>query len=447
MRVLLISTYELGHQPLHVASPAAALSGRGHEVRARDVAVERLLPADLEWAQAVAISVPMHTAMRLGVRLAERIKEARPELPLCLYGLYAPLGEDLTAARAADYVIGGEYEPALLAWAASLEGGRNPRGSVTEVSRSHFLTPRRDLLPPLDTYARLEVKGERRLAGYVEASHGCAHECAHCPIPVVYGGRMRLVPRPVVLEDIEQLVAAGARHITFGDPDFMNGWRHSLLLVREVHERFPFLTFDCTVKVEHILEREELWEELASLGCLFVVSAVELVDDVILELLDKGHTAVDARRAVDVLRRAGIEMRPSFLPFTPWTAVSDVLEVLDFVVEKDLIGNVDPVQYSIRLLLPQGSLLLDVPEIRPHLGPYDPESLSYAWMPQHPETDDLHKELARLAEAAAAANEHPGQTFLSIYRAVSEACGKSSGPAIEPGSLEGRPRLTEPWFC
>jgi len=91
VRVLLISTYELGHQPLHVASPAAALLAAGHEVRCLDLSVEQLEPEPVEWAQAVGISVPMHTALRLGVRMMDRIRAINPGCHLCVYGLYASL--------------------------------------------------------------------------------------------------------------------------------------------------------------------------------------------------------------------------------------------------------------------------------------------------------------------------------------------------------------------
>ena len=204
-------------------------------------------------------------------------------------------------------------------------------------------------------------------------------------MPAVYDGRIRIVGQDVVLADIAHLVAIGARHITFGDPDFLNGVRHSLRIVRAMHERFPDLTFDCTTKVEHILQHERVWAELAGAGCLFVVSALEGVNDEILERLDKGHTPEQASRAIALLRAHGIEIRPSFLPFTPWTTLDDVLDILDFVAEHDLIGNVDPVQYTIRLLLPEGSLLLDHPELEAHLGPYDPELLTYTWTAADPE--------------------------------------------------------------
>ena len=63
--------------------------------------------------------------------------------------------------------------------------------------------------------------------------------------------------------------------------------------------------------------------------------------------------------------------------------------------------------------------------------------------------DELQAELSALVERDAAAAEPIGATFLKIYRLVLEAAGRS-GPlpaTIAAGSVEGRPRLTEPWFC
>jgi radical SAM superfamily enzyme YgiQ (UPF0313 family) len=436
MRVLLVSTYELGHQPLHVASPAAALRAAGHEVRCLDLSVEQWDPALADWADRAAFSVPMHTAMRLAMRAAQALKRARPELPVCFYGLYAPVSRDLTLGRLADRVIAGEYERALVAWAGTAEPGPE-----LDLARQRFEKPARDLLPPLERYAHLALGGEERLVGYVEASHGCVHTCRHCPVPTVYDGRIRIVGADSVLADIEQLVAMGARHITFGDPDFLNGRKHSLAVVRAMHERFPDLTFDCTVKVEHVLEFPQVWPELARSGCLFVVTAMECVNDAILERLDKGHSAHDAADAIALLREHGIEPRPSFMPFTPWTTLDDLVELLDFVAEHDLVGNVDPVQYTIRLLLPEGSLLLDHPDMQPYLGAYDAERLSWAWSAADPAMDELQARLAALVEGAAATAEDPARTYERIRAEV------GADAQIEAGSVEGRPRLTEPWFC
>ena len=449
--MLLVSTYELGHQPVHVASPAAALLAAGHEVRTLDLSVQPWDPDALGWADAVAFSVPMHTAMRLARSAAAAVRRERPEMPICLYGLYAGVSHELTLAGLADRVIGGEYEPELRAWVDGLADRRSPPAHHATVARgrSSFEVPARQLLPPLERYAHLAQGGDERLVGGVEASHGCASRCRHCPLPSVYDGHFRAVPAEIVLADVAQLVDAGARHITFADPDFLNGAQHSLRVVRGMHRRYPDVTFDCTTKVELILRHRGLWAELAASGCLFVVSALECVNDGILARLDKGHSAADAAEAVELLRGHGIELRPSFLPFTPWTTLADLVELVDFVAAHDLIGNVDPVHYTIRLLLPEGSLLLDHPDLAPYLGPYDPERLSYTWACADPAVDALQRELAALVEAGVGSGEPPGALYLAVSAAVRRAAGEPFPPEglIPAGSTEGRPRLTEPWFC
>ena len=456
MRVLLISTYELGHQPLHVASPAGALRRTGHEVRCLDLSVQPWEPDALDWAQAVGFSVPMHTAMRLALNAARRVRRERPRLPICFYGLYATVSHELVTGELQGRAIAGEYEPALVAWASGLANpGALPRACeqpVIHLQRGNFDQPARELLPPLERYARLAVGGEERLVGYVEASHGCVHRCRHCPVPAVYDGRIRVVQAESVLRDIERLVAMGARHITFGDPDFLNGRRHSAGIVRALHERFPALTFDCTTKVEHVLEHADVWEDMAASGCLFVVSALECVNDEILARLDKGHTTEEAVLAIELLREQAIETRPSFMPFTPWSTPRDVLDIVDFVATHDLVANVDPIQYTIRLLVPEGCLLLEREDLREHLGPYDAERLSYPWRSADPAADRLQGRLSALVEQSVAAQESAGLAFSRIRAAVREAAGETPDgdavcEAIPMGSTEGRPRLTEPWFC
>ncbi len=456
VRVLLISTYELGHQPLHVASPARALQRAGHEVRCLDLSVQPWDPDALAWAQAIGFSVPMHTAMRLALSAARRIRREYPELPICLYGLYAAVSHELVVGEFADRVIAGEYEPGLVSWIDSLTRTDTvPSASeqpIVQLARGTFGLPARELLPGLEHYARLAVGGQERLVGYVEASHGCVHRCRHCPVPAVYDGRIRIVQTDTVLRDIERLVDMGAAHITFGDPDFLNGKRHSLAIVRELHERFPTLTFDVTTKVEHVLEHAEVWPEMAASGCLFVVSALESVNDVILARLDKGHNTAQALLAIALLREHGIEIRPSFMPFTPWTTPRDVLDIVEFVAAQDMVANVDPVQYTIRLLVPDGSLLLQRADLREHLGRYDPERLSYPWRSADPCADRLQGVLSALVQQSLAARRPIGAVFARIRAAVREAAGEPptevpEDDAIAIASTEGRPRLTEAWFC
>jgi radical SAM superfamily enzyme YgiQ (UPF0313 family) len=462
--LLLVSCYELGHQPLALALPLGFLERAGFAPDALDIAVESFDPAKVEQARFVAVSVPMHTALRLGVRVAERVREINPGAVVCFYGLYAALNADYLLEHGADYCIGGEVEGPLVALLEALEahdaapdGNGGARlldvdGVIRRVGaarpflrRLPFAPPSRKALPALDRYARLEHRGESRVAGYVEASRGCLHLCTHCPIPPVYGGRFFIVPEEVVLDDVRRQVAAGATHITFGDPDFLNGPGHALRVVRAIHAEFPQLTFDVTTKVEHILKRGGVLPELGCLGCLFLVSAVESLSDTVLGILEKDHTRADVEEAIRVVRAAGIAPRPTWVPFTPWTTLGDYLEMLAFIEEYGLIDHVDPVQYTIRLLVPPGSYLLRRPEMTMHLGPLDQASFSYRWAHPDPRMDRLQKAIGVLVEKDVQAGVDPGETF---YRVWSLAAGRKPGaaPELPPGRLRA-PRLSEPWFC
>jgi radical SAM superfamily enzyme YgiQ (UPF0313 family) len=457
--ILLVSCYELGHQPLAAASPLGFLRRAGFAPDALDIAVDPFDPAKIERARFVGISVPMHTALRLGMRVAHRVREIRPDAVICFYGLYAALNADYLLEHGADYCIGGECEAPLVALAEALQGhnGKAPVVAVEGVlqrsvpaqpflRRLSFALPLRDALPPLTKYAWLEHRGQRRTVGYVEASRGCLHLCTHCPIPPVYGGRFFVVPEDVILEDIRQQVRAGAQHITFGDPDFLNGPGHALSVVRAMHAEFPDLTFDITTKVEHILKRGSILPELGRLGCLFAISAVESVSDTVLAVLEKNHTRADIEEAVRVLRSAGIAPRPTWVAFTPWTTLGDYLDMLAFIEENGLIDNVDPVQYTIRLLVPPGSYLLKRPEMQAHLGRLDQASFSYLWTHPDPHLDRLQKRVSALVEKDVHAGEDPAKTF---YRVWSLAAGRNPltlVPALAP-DRDRAPRLSEPWFC
>jgi hypothetical protein len=255
-----------------------------------------------------------------------------------------------------------------------------------------------------------------------------------------------VIPEEIVVADIRRQVAAGATHITFGDPDFLNGPGHSLSVVRAMHAEFPGLTFDITTKVEHLRKRGAVLPELGNLGCLFVVSAVESVSELVLTILEKHHTRADIVEALAIVRAAGIVPRPTWVPFTPWTTRGDYLDMLEFIEEHRLIDHVDPVQYAIRLLVPPGSYLLKRPEMTPHLGPLDQASFSYRWAHPDPRMDRLQKEVSALVEKDVAAGRDSAATF---YRVWSLAAGRNPDAAapVLPPDRERAPRLTETWFC
>jgi radical SAM superfamily enzyme YgiQ (UPF0313 family) len=452
--ILLVACYELGHQPLGVAWAAAFLEAQGFAPAVLDVSVEPFDPEKVARARVVVVSVPMHTALRVGVAVIARVRAVNPGCHVVAHGLYAQLNAEYLLAHGVDSVIGGETEAPLVALVEQLETSPGPakpapHPAAPHLARLRFPVPSRAALPALKQYARLERDGRHELVGYVEASRGCKHLCRHCPIPPVYGGRFFAVPLDVVLADVRQQVEAGASHVTIGDPDFLNGPRHALAVARGIHAAFPHVSFDVTAKVEHLLRHRPMLPELRTLGCAFVVSAVESLSDTVLAHLAKGHTRADVVAVVRVMREAGIPLRPTWVAFTPWTTLDDYRAMLDFVEAEDLVDAVDPVQYSLRLLVPPGSLLVTHPPMRPYLGPLVESAFSHAWTHPDPRMDALQAEVARLVEAAEA-HADDAETFARV-RALAD--GVAGGPTRRLPPVRGHrdrprtPRLTEPWFC
>jgi len=428
VRILLLSTYEMGRQPFGLASPAAWLRGEGHSVDVIDLSRDPLAPDLVQRADGIALYLPMHTATVLALELLPRLRRLNPKGRLAAYGLYAPVNAARLRQAGVDAILGGEFEQGLVRWA------RGDGAPEVSLERQRFVVPDRSGLPAPDRYAQVQGDGAPRIAGYTEATRGCKHLCRHCPVVPVYGGAFRIVQRDVVLADIRQQVASGAEHITFGDPDFLNGPGHAIALVEALHREFPRLTYDVTIKIEHLLRHRALLPILKRTGCAFVTSAVESVDDAVLERFAKNHTRADFFTAVALVREVGLPLSPTFVAFTPWTTRAGYCELLRTVADLGLVENVAPVQYAIRLLVPAGSLLIGWLD----LEPFDAARLVYPW--RHPDAgmDRLAGEIHGIAQGRGSRRE----IFEQVWAAAHE---RSFDLVLADRATV--PYLNEPWYC
>lgn len=494
--ILLISTYEMGRQPFGLASPAAWLRQAGFEVRCLDLSLDSLDVEAVRAAGLVAFYVPMHMGTRMAVPVIAQVHQINPDAHLCCYGLYAPVSTDYLCRLGVDTLLGGEFEAGLVALAQRISesaNGRTRRESVANgqdvrrgnkkgqggrgteeqgsnecgnnhalrnthyapplisLDRQSFLPPDRTGLPGLSRYAHLVTgSGSQRVVGYTEASRGCKHFCRHCPIVPVYSGRFRIVQHEVVLADIRQQVAAGAEHITFGDPDFFNGPGHAMPLVTALHEEFPTLTYDVTIKVEHLLKHAGHLPKLKDTGCLFITSAVESFDERILGIFDKGHSREDFITALTLCRQAGLLLAPTFVAFTPWTTLAGYRAFLAEIVRLGLVDQVSPIQCAIRLLIPPGSKLLELPEVEDLVEGRDEAKLSYIWRSADPRVDALQHDLEILVQRCAGQHIPRREVFRRVWERAYQGVGDPAGRVPFPELPEAAgfvPYLTEPWYC
>lgn len=463
-RVLLISTYDLGRQPFGLASPAAWLRRAGHEVTCADLTRTRLADDDVRAASLIGFFLPMHTATRLALPVIDRVRALHPAAQIVAYGLYAPLNADLLRRHGVATILGPEFEQDLVSVAQAVSPGTPlpaprptlgaPRATSSgeglpdesaPIPRLHFIAPDRTGLPPLTAYASLQDGARRKVVGYTEASRGCKHRCRHCPIVPVYDGRFRIVAADVVVADVAAQVAAGAEHITFGDPDFLNGPKHALAVIEAVHAAFPGITYDVTIKVEHLLAHADMLPRLRDTGCAFVTSAVESIDDDVLAALEKGHTGADFERVVALFEDTGLQLSPTFVAFTPWTTPARYCAFLEAIDRLGLVEAVAPIQYAIRLLIPEGSRMLELSEVRARIDHYDPRTLTHIWRHADPAVDALQRHLEQLAGARL--NAPRREFFARVWNEAHAAAGLAA-PARRPLlSRAAVPYLDEPWYC
>jgi radical SAM superfamily enzyme YgiQ (UPF0313 family) len=454
MNIVLISTYELGRQPFGLVSPAAWLRKRGHEVRCFDLTRQSLDESAVRDAGLIAIYLPMHTATRLASQLIPSLRQQNPGAHVCCYGLYAPMNAEYLRTLGVTTILGGEFENGLVHLADRLSAvdgdvSTTQLEPLVSLERLQFEVPDRSGMPALEKYAHLVIPGDGyRVVGSTEASRGCKHLCRHCPIVPVYKGVFRIVSREVVLEDIRRQVAAGAQHISFGDPDFFNGIRHAMELVEAFHGEFPHITYDVTIKIEHLRKYQKHVPRLRDTGCLFVISAVESVDDKILALLDKGHTREDFLHVARTFHSLGMTLHPTFVPLTPWTTMEGYLDLLRVLAAEELVENVAPIQLGIRLLIPEGSRLLELDEVNRLVGAFDAKSLVYPWKNVDPRLDELSEAVQAIAAESDRRKESRFVAFGRIWQAAHEMAGATAPELCSTKTSHVPvPFLSEPWYC
>src|SRR5262249_36175132 len=199
------------------------------------------------------------------------------------------------------------------------------------------------------------------------------------------------------------------------------------------------------IKVEHLLKHRDLVPRLAATGCAFVTSAVESVDDRVLAIFDKGHTRADFVEAVALCRGAGVALVPTFVAVHPWLSLEAYCDLLDTIEALHLVDRVAPIQLAIRLLVPEGSRLLVLDQMQPHLDRFDAATLTYRWTHPDPRVDALHDDVMAIVGTRLNADR---RTVFDDVSALAHARAGRARPQTRPERDRATvPYLNEPWYC
>ena len=428
MKILLTSFYDLGKQPKIIAEIVDRYNSSEIEFDFVDFSVENQ-NIDLENYDVLGIYAPMHTATILSI---EYIKDKILPNKMFTFGLYGSVLEDFNSSIR--YIKDIESDELAL---------------FLEINDDHQFSlknniPNRQIFPDISNYAHLVDGSNNIIAGSVETTYGCKHSCTHCPVPISFNGTFKTYSLEKIISDVENQVNQGAKHISFNDPDFFNGPIHALKILESLNKKFPTITYDSTIKVEHIIKYKKYFKELSSLNMVFVISAFETTNDLVLSILEKNHTSNDLNTSIEISQDFGIDVRPTWMPFSPWTELNDLSSIVKLIEKYELRETVDPIQLTIKLLIPKHSLIIKKPEINKYLGNYEKNSLSFKWEYENNDVEKLQSSLFDFILHNSELDEH--KQYLGMVNIIE----KFTDTELLKNStydFKNVPKLSETWFC
>ena len=428
MKILLLSFYDLGKQPKIISELHKKLDNGSNQIDVVDYSIEEK-NLTLDNYDVLGIYASMHTA---SVLAEQYLRDRKLPNKLFVFGLYANVFSEMFSNFQSIHSFDSDELESLL------EVQLNPNYSF-----KHSV-PDRTILPSITDYSHIVDGSNNLIAGSVETTYGCKHECTHCPVPIEFKGMFKTFGTEKIITDVTNQVEEGAKHISFNDPDFFNGPKHALKILQLLNEKHPSITYDSTIKVEHILKYPDYFQELKNLNMLFVISAFETTNDHVLNILQKNHSFNDLNKAVELSLENNIDIRPTWMPFSPWTEQNDLISIIKLIENYKLRETVDPIQLTIKLLVPKNSLILKKPEMKEYLLDYDPASFSYAWKYKFPNIDNIQNELFTYVLQHESENEYT--QYLGLVD-ILESHTNETLLNSEKYSQRIVPKLSETWFC
>jgi len=428
LKILLLSFYDLGKQPKIISELYKKLDNGSNQIDVVDYSIEEK-NLTLDNYDVLGIYASMHTA---SVLAEQYLRDRKLPNKLFVFGLYANVFSEMFSNFQSIHSFDSDELESLL------EVQLNPNYSF-----KHSV-PDRTILPSITDYSHIVDGSNNLIAGSVETTYGCKHECTHCPVPIEFKGMFKTFGTEKIITDVTNQVEEGAKHISFNDPDFFNGPKHALKILQLLNEKHPSITYDSTIKVEHILKYPDYFQELKNLNMLFVISAFETTNDHVLNILQKNHSFNDLNKAVELSLENKIDIRPTWMPFSPWTEQNDLISIIKLIENYKLRETVDPIQLTIKLLVPKNSLILKRPEMKEYLLDYDPSSFSYAWKYKFPNIDNIQNELFTYVLQHESENEYT--QYLGLVD-ILESHTNETLLNSEKYSQRIVPKLSETWFC
>ncbi len=343
--------------------------------------------------------------------LVKRLK--RLGLPVVLGGSHPTvLPEQSISYTGTDLVSLGEGEVTLVRIMDAIEKKKSFRNIPSLAWRNEsgiVLNPRDSLIQDIDRLPipdRSLVSAHDYFGDVIMTGRGCPFNCAYCASRNIWGKNVRLRSVSRIIEELQIIKARAAGEsdmpgryvVKVVDDTFTVNRKRTLALLKEIVDNgLNCLEFTGGVRADTL--DGELVAMLKAANFRRVTLGVESGSPKILKMVRKGETNDDVRRAVGLLKEAGIKSHAFFMIGFPDETWEDV------ELSMKLIEEVKPDHVEINMVTPYPGT-----ELFARLVSEDPMDIDrwYRWFHQGMAThsdklsfdlDDAYSDFLRFAEA------------------------------------------------
>jgi len=185
--------------------------------------------------------------------------------------------------------------------------------------------PARDKLLNLQTYTSTQLS-------MVMTSRGCPYNCSFCASHNMWGKKVRFRSVENIINEIDELKTVySIKNITFMDDSFTINKERVKELCLAMIEKHINITWSCLTRVNII--SDEIIVLMKKAGCTKVDVGIESGNQRVLDLINKGITVEQVRKAVEILKRNKMYWSGFFIFGFPTETENEISDTINFLKE------------------------------------------------------------------------------------------------------------------
>lgn len=280
------------------------------------------------------------------VRLARELKSRDPDVVTIAGGPHVTGSPAACMHDGISYGIIGEGEEALLELLNALDRKRPLSsignlvfrgGGVVRVNDARPFIKNLDAMP-MPAWDLMKIE-EYRDPAYFEGSHlamytsrGCPHDCSFCASAVTWKRRLRFRSLENVLAEIRYIVEnLNTRNLMFWDDDFAADKNRCIDLCGRISQEGPGMAYTVQLRADSV--DAKLVKALKGSGCKYAALGVESGSDEMLARIGKQETKAQFRKAVKIMKDAGLASIASYIIGLPGDTHETIKETIEFAFE------------------------------------------------------------------------------------------------------------------